>query len=70
MLQDKDGKVAYLTKIINVVSICLNQPVAAKPLKVGLLTHARMDFFRMPGCFDQGSKDHIRHTTWVQELML
>lgn len=33
-LQDKEGKVAYLTKIIAVVSMVLNEPVPAKPLKV------------------------------------
>jgi hypothetical protein len=33
-LQDKEGKVAYLTKIIAVVSMALNEPVPAKPLKV------------------------------------
>jgi hypothetical protein len=33
-LQDKEGKVAYLTKIIAVVSMALNELVAAKPLKV------------------------------------
>ena len=33
-LQDKDAKVAYLSKIINVVSIVLGQPCPARPLKV------------------------------------
>ena len=32
--QDKDAKVTYLTKIINVVAIALGQAVPAKPLKV------------------------------------
>eukprot|EP00878_Enallax_costatus_P030650 GHUV01033417.1.p2 GENE.GHUV01033417.1~~GHUV01033417.1.p2 ORF type:complete len:103 (-),score=18.34 GHUV01033417.1:601-909(-) len=34
LLQEKEGKVAYLTKVIAVVSLALNQPVPAKPLKV------------------------------------
>jgi hypothetical protein len=33
-VQDKDAKVAYLTKAIAVVSLVLGQPVPAKPLKV------------------------------------
>jgi hypothetical protein len=33
-MQDKDGKIAYLTKIIAVVSLALDQPVPAKPSKV------------------------------------
>jgi hypothetical protein len=33
-LQDKEGKVAYLNKIIAVVSLVLNEAVPAKPLKV------------------------------------
>lgn len=38
MLQDKEGKVAYLTKIIAVVGMALDQPVPAKPLKVAVLS--------------------------------
>jgi len=34
---NKDAKVMYLTKIINVVSFVLGEPVPAKPLKVGML---------------------------------
>lgn len=37
LLQDKDNKVAYLNKIISVVSLALNEPVPAKPLKVCML---------------------------------
>lgn len=36
MLQDKESKVAYLAKITAVVSLALNRPVPAKPLKVRL----------------------------------
>lgn len=36
MPQDKDAKVAYLSKIIDVVGIALGQHVPARPLKVGL----------------------------------
>lgn len=36
-MQDKEGKVAYLNKIIAVVGLALGQPVPAKPLKVGAL---------------------------------
>lgn len=34
VLQDKEGKVAYLNKIVAVVGLAINQPVPAKPLKV------------------------------------
>ncbi|KAF6261782.1 microtubule-binding protein MIP-T3-domain-containing protein [Scenedesmus sp. NREL 46B-D3] len=33
-IQDKEGKVAYLTKITAVVSMALGEPVPAKPLKI------------------------------------
>ncbi len=33
-MQDKEAKVAYLTKIISVVSMVLREPVPAKPLKI------------------------------------
>jgi len=35
-MQDKDAKIAYLQKIINVVGIVLGQPVPAKPSKVNV----------------------------------
>lgn len=34
VLQDKEGKVAYLNKIAAVVGLAINQQVPAKPLKV------------------------------------
>ena len=33
-MQDKEGKVSYLQKIIDYVSTSLSEPVAAKPAKV------------------------------------
>ena len=35
-MQDKEGKVAYLNKMMNVVGIFLGEPVPAKPLKVSV----------------------------------
>jgi hypothetical protein len=40
-LQDKEGKVAYLSKIMAVVGMVLNQPVPANPLKVGGGAHGQ-----------------------------
>lgn len=34
LMQDKEGKVSYLQKIIDYVSTSLSEPVAAKPAKV------------------------------------
>ncbi len=34
LLQDKDAKVVYLTKIINLVALFLVEDVTARPLKV------------------------------------
>ncbi|GAX84615.1 hypothetical protein CEUSTIGMA_g12036.t1 [Chlamydomonas eustigma] len=50
-LQDKDAKVTYLTKIINVVAIALRQPVPAKPLKIvaGLEPENTNTFLQMLG---------------------
>lgn len=36
-MQDKEGKVRYLTKIIDTIGIFLNEHVPAKPLKVSVL---------------------------------
>lgn len=46
-LQDKEAKVAYLNKIITVVSLVLNQPVPAKPLKAS--SRARHCMQTLPG---------------------
>ncbi|KAF5843623.1 microtubule-binding protein MIP-T3-domain-containing protein, partial [Dunaliella salina] len=50
-MQDKDAKVAYLQKIISVVSIVLGQPVPAKPQKIvaGLEPENTNLFFQMLG---------------------
>jgi hypothetical protein len=53
-LQDKEGKVAYLTKIIAVVSLALNEPVPAKPLKVR-------------SCNLQGRPEGPKHICLLQE---
>ncbi len=35
-MQDKEGKVRYLSKVIDTVGIFLNEHVPAKPLKVSM----------------------------------